>query len=187
MKPAAGIVVVGASTGGPSALRELLPGLPADFPLPVVIAQHLHDEFTGILLQTLRPCSHLRVDEASSGGLLVPGTVLLAAGQDVRITDQYRVDVSPATFDDGCCSVDVLFESASATFGPRVLAVVLSGMGDDGLRGAAVIRANGGRVLAQSDESSAVWGMPGAVARAGLSSYVSSPSGLAAILVELAS
>lgn len=178
--------MIGASTGGPSALRELLPGLPADFPLPVVIAQHMHDEFTGILAQTLRQGSNLRVEEASPGSLLVPGTVLLTAGQDVRITDLRSVAVSPATLDDGCRSVDVLFESAAATFGPGVLAVVLSGMGEDGLRGSAVVRENGGRVLAQSEPSSAVWGMPGAVTRAGLSSYVARPSALAAVLVELA-
>jgi two-component system chemotaxis response regulator CheB len=146
----------------------------------------MHGEFTGMLAQTLRPWSHLQVEEAVAGSLLVPGTALLAAGQDVCITDPRSVAVAPATLDDGCRSVDVLFESAAAAFGPGVLAVVLSGMGDDGLRGSAVVRANGGRVLAQSDPSSAVWGMPGAVTRAGLSSYVARPSALAAVLVELA-
>lgn len=181
-----GVVVVGASTGGTEALRSLLGSLPGEFPLPVVIAQHLHDEFTGMLSHALRRHTRLQLDDAVTGDSLRRGVCLLAAGTDVTITGTGTVVVSPSD-SDSSRSVDMLFESAADAFGGNVLAVVLSGMGEDGLRGSAVVRARGGRVLAQSEASSSVWGMPGAVTRAGLSSFVADPLGLALILSQVAS
>lgn len=182
--PTEGVVVVGASTGGTEALRVLLGSLPGEFPLPIVVAQHMHDDFTGMLVHALRGSTGLCLEEAVTGAALRPGVCLLADGMTVTLDhDGNTVVLAGAPPCPG--SVDRLFESASDVFGAGVLAVVLSGMGEDGLRGSAVVRARGGHILAQSEASSAVWGMPGAVTRAGLSSFVADPAGLAHVLVSI--
>lgn len=181
-----GVVVVGASTGGTEALRVLLGALPCDYALPIIIVQHLHDDFTGLLVHALRRHTSLHLEDAVTGATLRPGVVCLAAGMDVTITPAGTLVVSPSE-PAASRGVDRLFESAADVFEGNVLAVVLSGMGEDGLRGAAVVRSRGGRVLAQSESSCSVWGMPGAVTRAGLSSFVSDPRGLAHVLTDIAS
>jgi two-component system chemotaxis response regulator CheB len=174
------VVVIGVSTGGPAALEVLLPGLPANFPLPVVVVQHMPELFTGQLAERLNAHCVLRVREAAEGDPLHPGTIFIARGN-------WHVEVlaaasagQPATLhltqgalENHCRpAVDVLFRTAAAAYGPGVLAVVLTGMGFDGLAGCQMIRARGGIVFAQDQATSAVWGMPGAVVHACLADRV---------------
>jgi two-component system chemotaxis response regulator CheB len=178
-------VVIGVSTGGPTALEQLLPRLSADLPVPVLIVQHMPKLFTGVLAERLDRCCSLRVEEAYHGAPLRPGRVLLAPGDA-------HMEVAPhmqSTWSSGervrngrvklhsqeplnhCRpSVDYLFSSAARVYGPGVLALVLTGMGSDGLDGARAVRDGGGVVLAQDEASSAVWGMPGRVSECGIAS-----------------
>jgi two-component system chemotaxis response regulator CheB len=166
------LLAIGTSTGGPNALGEVIPHLPADFPVPVVVVQHMPPVFTRLLADRLNSSSPLTVREAEAGKLLEPGQVWIAPGN-------YHMTVgrkSAGTFlnlnqdppENSCRpAVDVLFRSAAQSYGPNVLAVVMTGMGSDGARGAAQIREAGGEILVQDEASSVVWGMPGAVVGAG--------------------
>lgn len=179
------VVAIGVSTGGPNALAELLPALPAGFPVPVVIVQHMPPVFTRMLANRLDGRCAMRVIEAEGGELLMPGRVHIAAGgQHLTLVRQSTSVVTVASDDppENSCrpAVDVLFRSVAALYGPSVLSVVLTGMGQDGLRGAESIRVAGGQVLAQDEASSVVWGMPGFVARAGLADAVLPLDALAA-------
>ena len=171
------VVAIGVSTGGPNALAELLPALPGTLPVPIVIVQHMPPVFTRMLANRLNGRCDLKVIEAEGGELLIPGRVHIAAGgQHLALVRQGTSVVTVATDDppENSCrpAVDVLFRSVAALYGPSVLSVVLTGMGQDGLRGAEAIRVAGGQVLAQDEASSVVWGMPGFVARAGLADAV---------------
>ncbi|MFC0080878.1 chemotaxis response regulator protein-glutamate methylesterase [Aciditerrimonas ferrireducens] len=171
------VVLVGVSTGGPSALAELLPSLPAGLGVPVLVVQHMPAIFTRLLAERLDRSAPLRVREALDGEPLEPGTVLVAPGGRHLAVERRGGQVVAACLDDPpehFCrpAVDVLFRTAAAVYGPGVLAVVLTGMGNDGLAGAQAIVRAGGAVLAQDEASSVVWGMPGAVARAGLAEAV---------------
>jgi two-component system chemotaxis response regulator CheB len=175
--PPAELVVIGVSTGGPNALAELLPALPADLGTPVLVVQHMPAIFTRLLAERLDRICSLAVREAQDGAPLVPGQVLVAPGGRHLAVVEERGQPRAVCRDDPpehFCrpAVDVLFRSAAAVFGPRVLAVVLTGMGSDGLAGAQSVVQAGGRVLAQDEASSVVWGMPGSVARAGLAEAV---------------
>ncbi len=170
------VLVMGVSTGGPAALDVLLPSLPATFPLPVLIVQHMPELFTGLLAERLDRNCFLHVHEVAEGDSVRPGAIYLARGN-------WHMEVLPAScaglvptlhihqgpLENHCRpAVDVLFRSASSVYGSGVLAVILTGMGSDGLAGCRIIRARGGCVLAQNLATSTVWGMPGAVASAGL-------------------
>ncbi len=179
------VVAIGVSTGGPNALAELLPALPGTLPVPIVIVQHMPPVFTRMLANRLNGRCALKVIEAEGGELLIPGRVHIAAGgQHLTLVRQGTSVVTVATDDppENSCrpAVDVLFRSVAALYGPSVLSVVLTGMGQDGLRGAEAIRVAGGQVLAQDEASSVVWGMPGFVARAGLADAVLPLDALAA-------
>jgi two-component system chemotaxis response regulator CheB len=168
------IVVIGVSTGGPAALESLLPKIPATFPLPVVIVQHMPRLFTGLLAERLNGLCSLRVREAAPDTQAEPGVIDIARGDwhlEIRRDLRLRLNQDPP---ENFCrpSVDVLFRSAVQVCGGRVLGVILTGMGSDGLRGSRAIRAAGGSVLAQDGATSVVWGMPGAVALAGLANKV---------------
>jgi two-component system chemotaxis response regulator CheB len=171
------VVAIGVSTGGPTALARLLPALPETLPVPIVIVQHMPPLFTGFLAERLDRQSALRVAEARNGDPLEPGGVLIAPG-DRHMVVEPRAEGSQVRIHRGrpenSCrpSVDPLFRSVADTFGSSALAVVLTGMGSDGLRGAERVREVGGRVLVQDEASSVVWGMPGFVARAGLADAV---------------
>ncbi len=189
------IVVIGVSTGGPVALEILLAGLPADFPLPVLVAQHMPEIFTGPLAERLNAHCLLSVREAAGGETAMPGTVSLARG-DWHLelgaaapgSRHAQLHLSRREPENHCRpSVDVLFRSAAVAFGPAVLSVVLTGMGTDGLAGSRMVRAAGGLVIAQNQQTSAVWGMPGAVTRAGLAHRVLPIDAIAGELVRLAS
>jgi two-component system, chemotaxis family, protein-glutamate methylesterase/glutaminase len=183
------IVVLGVSTGGPDALATVIPALPATFPAPVVIVQHMPPTFTRLLAQRLDGRSALEVREAQDGDAVRPGQVLLAPGDFhlrlQRLGDQVVARLDQGTPENFCRpSVDVLFRSAAQAYGARCLAVVLTGMGADGARGAADIVAAGGDVVVQDQATSVVWGMPGAVAQAGLASQLLPLADVATVLAR---
>jgi two-component system, chemotaxis family, protein-glutamate methylesterase/glutaminase len=174
------VVAIGVSTGGPAALATLLSALPAAFPLPVVIVQHMPEHFTRLFAERMNSISKLRVREAAEGEPLEPGTVWIARGnRHLEALSPLRAG-APATLhlterpaENHCRpSADVLFRSFAQVYGAGVLAVVLTGMGSDGLKGCRAVRQRGGTVLVQDAATSTVWGMPGAVVRAGLAHKV---------------
>jgi two-component system, chemotaxis family, protein-glutamate methylesterase/glutaminase len=169
------LVVLGVSTGGPQGLKSVIPRLPADFPIPVAIVLHMPVGYTEAYAKRLDEASALTVVEARDGDLVRPGVVFVAAAGrhlvfvkdgDGRV--HTRLDVSPLDTPHRP-SVDVLFQSAADAYGERVLAVVMTGMGDDGRQGAAWIKARGGTVLTEAEETCVVYGMPRSVVEAGLS------------------
>ena len=185
------VLLVGASTGGPQALRSLVPQLATVCDrVPVLITQHMPPMFTTIMAEHLARASGRPAHEPSDGEPVRPGTIYLApGGRHMQVKRCGRLPV--ITLDDGppvnFCrpAVDPLFASAAQVWGGAVLALVLTGMGVDGAQGAAAIVAAGGSVVAQDETSSVVWGMPGAVARAGLCSAVLPLDRIAPKLVEL--
>jgi two-component system chemotaxis response regulator CheB len=171
------VLAIGTSTGGPNALAEVLRGLPADLPVPVVIVQHMPPMFTRLLAERLSAEVPVRVHEAKSGSVLQPGHAWVAPGDHhmivVRDGLQDRVLLHQDPPENSCRpSVDVLLRSVAKTFGPDSLTVILTGMGQDGLRGCEAVREAGGQILAQDEATSVVWGMPGSVVRAGLADRV---------------
>jgi len=171
------IVTIGVSTGGPNALASFLPCLDMEFPVPIVIVQHMPQIFTALLAIRLSAVSGFQVREGKSGDLLRPGEIYLAPGgyhMEVRkCYDGVYLHTHEGPMENSCRpAADVLFRSVAKTYGPAALAVVLTGMGFDGLRGSACIREAGGSVIVQDEASSVVWGMPGAVSRAGLADKV---------------
>jgi two-component system chemotaxis response regulator CheB len=184
-----GLVVIGTSTGGPQALTRLLPALPGDFPVPIAIALHIPFGYTEALARRLDSISAIRVVEASDGLALAPGVAALApGGQHLKLERAgerlvARLDVAPLTALYRP-SVDVLFESAARAMDGRVLGVVLTGMGDDGLLGARAIRAAGGRVVSEAESSCVIYGMPRVVREAGLSTAEAPLDGLPALIAR---
>ena len=170
-------VLVGVSTGGPNALVTLLEGLPADLAVPVLIVQHMPPTFTNMLAQRLDKVSGLDVREAVAGELLAPGQVRIAPG-GLHLTVARRPDgIITTTNEDppvNSCrpAVDVLFSAAARVYGAATLAVVMTGMGQDGLAGSRAVKAAGGQVIVQDAETSVVWGMPRFVAEEGLAEAV---------------
>jgi two-component system, chemotaxis family, protein-glutamate methylesterase/glutaminase len=166
-------VVIGCSTGGPNALQSVITKIPTTFPVPILIVQHMPPVFTKHLAERLNQLSALNVVEASQGDTIGAGGVWIAPGdyhmQLGRAGTAIRVNLDQGTPENSCRpAVDVLFRSAANLFGGNILSVVLTGMGQDGMRGCETIRHAGGHVLVQDQETSVVWGMPGAVTRAGL-------------------
>ena len=171
------IVVIGVSTGGPDALARVLPSLPAQFPVPLLIAQHMPAIFTAMLASRLASKSALPVRECSSGEPLQPGCAIIAPGDFHMVLQQRDGEPRLVTHQgprENFCrpSVDVLFRSVAAIYGGRTLAVVLTGMGQDGLKGCEMLRMQGARIYVQDEASSVVWGMPGFVAKAGLADKI---------------
>ena len=167
------IVAIGISTGGPNALIEMMPTLPENFPVPIVIVQHMPEMFTRLLAERLDQKSDLQISEASVGNELRPGHVLLAPGGFhmtlVRKGAAVETDLNQDSPENSCRpAVDVLFRSVAGIYGANALAVVMTGMGQDGLLGCHKIMETNGQIIAQDQGSSVVWGMPGAVANAGL-------------------
>ncbi len=170
-------MAIGVSTGGPKALATLLPGLAKNFPVPVLIVQHMPPLFTRMLAERLAAVSGFTTREGENGALLLPGEVWVAPGglhlELERSGTTVRLRTQDGPPENSCRpAVDVLFRSVALLYGSRTLAVVLTGMGQDGLRGCERIREAGGQVLAQDEASSVVWGMPGAVSQAGLANRV---------------
>jgi two-component system, chemotaxis family, protein-glutamate methylesterase/glutaminase len=167
------VVAIGTSTGGPNALTALVPQLPADFPVPIVIVQHMPPLFTRLLAERLNTLAHLKVQEGKEGEKLQRGQVWIAPG-DYHMTvarkgTEFVLGINHDPQENSCRpAVDVLFRSVAHSYGANVLAVVLTGMGADGTRGSADIRQAGGEIVVQDEASSVVWGMPGSVVAASL-------------------
>lgn len=170
------ILVIGASTGGPVALTEVLIELPKNFPIPIVLVQHMPENFTKAFAERLNKQCKIEVREAVDGDLLAPGLALLAPGGKqlmldkrnggcVRVLpDDDRVNYKP--------SLDITFGSAANCYGDKALGVVLTGMGSDGCKGAGLLKEAGSQLWSQDEASSVIYGMPMAVARAGYTDRV---------------
>lgn len=170
------LLVIGASTGGPMALQEVLTQLPASFPVPIMIVQHMPAAFTKAFAERLNRICALEIKEASDGDSMRPGCAYLAPGgkqmlvesrQSLMIkvvTGEERLNYKP--------SLDVTFGSAARELGGTVLGVVLTGMGADGREGARMLKAKGSRIWAQDEKTSVIYGMPMAVAKAGLTDQI---------------
>ncbi|GAA0787831.1 protein-glutamate methylesterase/protein-glutamine glutaminase [Marinobacterium sediminicola] len=170
------LVVIGASTGGPAALQKVLTQLPANYPYPVLLVQHMPKTFTQVFAERLNQQCQIRVKEAEDGDRLVPGQALLAPGGlqmmlDPRQKDRVRILVGDErmTYKP---SVDVTYASAAKTFGNKVLGVILTGMGSDGCDGARLLKQAGSAMWAQNRESCTIYGMPQAVVNAGLADAI---------------
>lgn len=173
------IICIGVSTGGTSVLNSIIPSVPEDFPLPIVIVLHIPPVFSRIISEQLNEKSRIRVAEIADGDILENGKAYLAPG-DFHSSIQKKNDHIVFVLDTGekvnFCrpSVDVFFKSAADVFGKRTLGIILTGMGHDGLNGARDIKERGGTVIVQDEESSVIWGMPGSVFKAGLADFVMS-------------
>lgn len=171
------MVCVGTSTGGPNALAEVFKSFPGDFPVPIVVVQHMPPMFTALLAERLAANTAIRFHEGQHGQLVLPGHGYIAPGgkhMEVKREGLKTVlQLHEGPPENSCRpAVDVLFRSVAATYGGNVLAVVLTGMGQDGLRGCQHLREGNAQVIAQDEKSSVVWGMPGCVATAGLADLV---------------
>jgi two-component system chemotaxis response regulator CheB len=167
------LVVIGASTGGPPALVEVFSRLPSDLPASIVLAQHMPERFTTTFADRLERLGGVRVSELEEREQLRPGRAFVCPGGrcvEVLPTSNslWARVVAPEPDDRYQPSVDRLFRSAAASYGSRVLGVILTGMGDDGTKGAEAIKKAGGMVFTESVDTAAIWGMPGSVERAGL-------------------
>lgn len=184
------VIAIGSSTGGPQALFTLLRALPAKLPVPIVITQHMPPTFTAVLAQHIericgRPCQ-----EATEGGVLAPGHIYVAPGDHHFLIDGTAAKLVAHLSDDPAenyCrpSVDPMMRSLTQALGGRVLGIMLTGMGSDGLAGSRKLVEAGGTLLAQDEATSVVWGMPGAVATAGLCAAVLPLPELAPHVVQL--
>lgn len=170
------LVIIGASTGGPVALTEVLTQLPASFPLPIVLVQHMPESFTKAFAERLNRQCRIEVREAVNGDALKPGLALLAPGGKQMMLDKRHPNILKVVADDERVnyrpSLDITFGSAANAYGDKVLGVVLTGMGADGCKGAEMLKRAGSHIWSQDEASSVIYGMPMAVARAGLSDRV---------------
>jgi two-component system chemotaxis response regulator CheB len=176
-EPRVDVLAIAVSTGGPSALMDLIPRLPKDFPIPILIVQHMPPTFTKLLAERLASKSTIRVVEATAHQILAAGCASIAPGDFhmgvVRDGEAVRLKIHQDPPENSCRpAADVLFRSVARVYGRHVLAVVMTGMGRDGFTGCERVRAVGGQILVQDKESSVVWGMPGFVVKAGLADQV---------------
>lgn len=171
------VLAIGTSTGGPNALAEVFRQFPADPPVPIVIVQHMPPTFTALLAERLTAGSAVKFCEAREGQVLEAGRAYIAPGgrhMEVR-REGLRVlaKLTDAPPENSCRpAVDVLFRTVVSVYGAGTLGVILTGMGQDGLRGCQWIREANGQVIAQDEKSSVVWGMPGCVVQAGLADVI---------------
>lgn len=189
LKRRVSLLVIGASTGGPVALTELLAQLPLTFPLPIMLVQHMPENFTKAFAERLNRLCAIEVKEAQEGDRLRAGTALLAPGGKQMILDQQdrgcikiimgdnRINYRP--------SVDITFASAANVYGDHSLGIVLTGMGSDGCEGARLLKEKGATVWTQDESSCVIYGMPMAVAKANLSDKVLSLKEFAPYLQEV--
>lgn len=167
------VVVIGSSTGGPRALNTVLPGLPKDLPAAVLIIQHMPVGFTRSLAERLDSVSMFSVKEAEPGDTLESGKCLLAPGGFHMVLNENHIALNQNPAMHGVRpAVDVTMFSLAKTYGIRCISVILTGMGNDGTNGSALIHAEGGWVIAEAEESSVVWGMPRSVVEAGVADEV---------------
>lgn len=189
--PRPDVIAIGASTGGIHALGLLLGQLSPALAQPILITQHLPASFMPVFARQIEKTCGRQAVLARDGLVLAPGQIVIASGEGHLVVrrqgEALVVDVSTAPAASGCRpSVDPMLASLAETCGARALAIILSGMGSDGLAGAQVLAAAGGTILAQDAASSAVWGMPGVVARAGLASLIAPPDALGQAIMACA-
>ena len=183
------VIVIGISTGGPQALKLMIPRLPANLSVPIAVVLHMPVGYTDMYAQKLNEACELTVKEAAEGDELTPGVVLIApAGRHLlfrRVGERVvaHLDLRPLDTPHRPAA-DVLFQSAAEIFGARTLAVVMTGMGSDGREGAAWVKAKGGQVLTEAEESCVVYGMPRSVDEAGLSDGSVALEQMAGAIVE---
>jgi two-component system chemotaxis response regulator CheB len=183
-------VAIGTSTGGPVALTRVLPALPAAFPVPIVVVQHMPPGFTRPLADRLNANCAITVVEGADGMALAPGTAVIApAGQHLRLRRAHGgVVVALSSDGEGALhvpSVDVMAASVAEMYGGGAVGVILTGMGHDGVRGLKAIKDRGGYVVGQDEASSVVYGMPRAAAAAGVVDRVVPLDGVGRALCEL--
>ena len=168
------LVAIAASTGGPAAIHRILTTLPADFPVPILVVQHISRGFGPGFAGWLDKASPLNVKLAKEGEVLRPGTVYVAVDDHhLCLSSSRKIHLSTAPAVGGFRpSGTVLFESAAKVFGPSAVAVILTGMGRDGVDGLRAIRRAGGRTIAESEATAVVYGMPAAAVRAGLADFI---------------
>jgi two-component system chemotaxis response regulator CheB len=175
--PQVDVVAIGVSTGGPNALSAMLPQLPKNLSVPIVIVQHMPTLFTRLLAERLAGQCGMSVKEGSPGMPVLPGQIIIAPGGYHMVVRRVGTSVVIGTNleepQNSCRpAVDVLFKSVVSVYGGRAMGVILTGMGSDGLRGCELISEAGGPVVVQDEATSVVWGMPGYVAKAGLAKKV---------------
>ncbi|GAB4445808.1 MAG: chemotaxis response regulator protein-glutamate methylesterase [Anaerolineae bacterium] len=181
------VVVIGASTGGPRALHTVMSGLPADLPAAILIVQHMPPGFTRSLAQRLNDISAITVQEATGGDRLALGLALLAPGDfhmRLKKGKQIELDQGPRR-NHVRPAVDVTMETAVETYRSNIIGVVLTGMGSDGAKGAALIKQAGGRVIAEDESTSVVYGMPRSVIEAKLADVIAPLPDVAEAIVEM--
>lgn len=171
------LVAIGISTGGPNALQYVLSQLPGDFPGTIVVVQHMPEGFTEMFARRLDECCSISVKEAVSGDLLLAGRALICPGNRHLKVKKLPLGEVAVLSDDPRVnghrpSVDVLFKSVAEEFGPRAVAVLMTGMGDDGAAGLGTVKAAGGITIAQSEDSCVVFGMPKAAIERGFATRV---------------
>ena len=181
------VIVLAVSTGGPAALEQLVPRLPEDLPFGLLVVQHMPGQFTRALAERLHGMSAMEVREARPSERMVAGRVLVAPGdRHVVVQRNGMLELSEMPPVNGCRpSADVTLQSAAPVYGPKLTAVIMTGMGRDGAVGAAAVHAAGGRVLAQDRETSVVWGMPRAAVDMGVVDEVLPLGRLAPRLAQL--
>ena len=183
------ILLIGISTGGPQALKALIPQFPANFPVPIAMVLHMPVGYTELYARKLDEMSQLRVKEAEEGEVVEPGTAYLApAGRHLSFRKAgamvvTHLDVRPLDTPHRP-AVDVLFQSAADVYGSRTLGVVMTGMGSDGREGAAWIKARGGQIVTEAEQSCVVYGMPRSVVEAGLSDTSASLETMFDVILE---
>jgi len=189
-KGSVSIVAIGVSTGGPPAVQKILTALPEDFPACILIAQHMPSSFTGAFAARLDSLSKITVKEAETGDKLKAGVAYIAPGgahlilnsrgaiKGLVVTPEPKAELYKP-------SVNVLFESIAKEFGKKTLAIVLTGMGSDGAKGAKSLKSNGAYVIAQNEQSCVVYGMPKAIVDAGLADQVVDINQVADIIMQI--
>ncbi len=172
------IVSIGTSTGGPKALQDIIQNIPPDLPVPIVIAQHMPPNFTKPFAERLNQLSQIYVKEAEEGEPLKPGVALIAPGKgNMRVLKVRGIEIIVRISENKgefiyCPSVDALMASVAECFPGRALGVILTGMGNDGLKGLVALKNTGGRIFAQNEETCVVYGMPKAVVDAGIADKI---------------
>jgi two-component system chemotaxis response regulator CheB len=188
-EPTGKIVAIGASSGGPHALRYMLPRIPADFAAPILIVQHMPESFTAMFAQWLDEICEIEVREARDGDLATPGCALIAPGNaHLRVSKRTlgaEVALEKGKLINGHMpSVDVLFESVASEYGADAVALLMTGMGSDGAEGLGRIRQAGGQTVAQDKDSSAIYGMPRVAMEKGYAEKVISLADMADYLIS---
>jgi two-component system chemotaxis response regulator CheB len=178
------LVAIGASTGGPTVIVEILGDLPGNLPVPILVVQHIAPGFTPGLAEWIGRGTELRVKLAEPGETVQPGTVYVAPhGSHMGITKSMRIHLTQgAEENDFCPSISYLFQSVAESIGRSGAGILLSGMGQDGVKGLLQLRKTGGVTIAQDEDTSVIFGMPGEAVRIGAAQYVLSPRQISGLL-----